>query len=123
MKKTMDKFDYLFSVLDKAEQGPVVDENVWDKQYIQKTIQDLVDFVVGPAPDEVGARRQQHVRPGRGHQLRDDGSGEILLHEDVAPGVQESDPPEARREQRDHCEVGVVLEMVRDPGESERVHV
>jgi methylamine--corrinoid protein Co-methyltransferase len=35
-------FETLASILGKADQGPVIDENVWDRQYISKKVRDLV---------------------------------------------------------------------------------
>ena len=35
-------YDYMLSVLDKAENGPVVDEKDWDNRYIHQTIKDLI---------------------------------------------------------------------------------
>jgi methylamine---corrinoid protein Co-methyltransferase len=41
----MDKakyYDYMLSVLDKAENGPVIEEKEWDRQYINKEIKRLI---------------------------------------------------------------------------------
>ena len=35
-------YDYMLSVLDKAENGPVVEEKDWDLQYINHNIKELV---------------------------------------------------------------------------------
>ncbi|MDJ0924174.1 MAG: monomethylamine:corrinoid methyltransferase [Acidimicrobiia bacterium] len=35
--------DYFLSVLDRAESGPVVTEKEWDRVYVNRTVQDLVD--------------------------------------------------------------------------------
>lgn len=35
-------FEYLASVLEKTDKGPVVDEKVWDQQYIGKKVRDLI---------------------------------------------------------------------------------
>lgn len=35
-------YDYMLCVLDKAENGPVLDESDWDRQYINKRIKELV---------------------------------------------------------------------------------
>ena len=57
-------YDYMLSVLDKAEHGPVVDENDWDFNYINRTIKDLVKKydiqwdaeVMVPADDDLADR-------------------------------------------------------------------
>ena len=40
--KNTDIYDYVLSVLDKAENGPVVDEKDWDLRYIHQSIKELV---------------------------------------------------------------------------------
>src|SRR4030065_1905501 len=40
--KNTEIYDYLLSVLDKAENGPVVDEKDWDLRYIHQSINALV---------------------------------------------------------------------------------
>ena len=35
-------FEYLASILEKADTGPILDEKVWDRQYISKKVQDLI---------------------------------------------------------------------------------
>lgn len=43
MRKTeVDSYDYVLSVLDKSETGPVVEEKEWDNKFIAKKVQDLV---------------------------------------------------------------------------------
>ncbi len=37
-----EKYQMLLNVIDKAENGPIVDENEWDKQYIGETVQNLI---------------------------------------------------------------------------------
>ena len=39
MKK---EYEYMLSVLDKAENGPVVEEKDWDQNYINRTVKELV---------------------------------------------------------------------------------
>ena len=41
-KPEVDSYDYILSVLDKAENGPVVEEREWDKQYISKKSRELL---------------------------------------------------------------------------------
>ncbi len=41
--KNSEIYNYMLSVLDKAENGPVLDENDWDFNYINRTIKDLID--------------------------------------------------------------------------------
>jgi methylamine--corrinoid protein Co-methyltransferase len=41
-KPQVDSYDYVLSVLDKAENGPVVTESEWDKQYISKKSRELI---------------------------------------------------------------------------------
>jgi methylamine--corrinoid protein Co-methyltransferase len=41
MKKIVDS-EYLASVLDKTEKGPVVDEKVWDRQFIGEKVKELI---------------------------------------------------------------------------------
>lgn len=38
-----DKYQMLLNVIDKAETGPILDENEWDKKYIGQTAQDLIE--------------------------------------------------------------------------------
>ncbi len=35
-------YDYMLSVLDKAENGPILEEKDWDRQYINQSIKDLI---------------------------------------------------------------------------------
>ena len=35
-------YEYMLSVLDKAENGPVVEEKDWDIKYINQTIKELI---------------------------------------------------------------------------------
>ena len=37
-----EKYQMLLNVIDKAENGPIVDENDWDKIYIGEKVQDLI---------------------------------------------------------------------------------
>ena len=37
-----EKYEMLLNVLDKAENGPVLDENEWDKKYIGETVRSLI---------------------------------------------------------------------------------
>ena len=41
MTKNVD-FEILASILDKTEQGPVIEEKVWDQQYISAKIKELI---------------------------------------------------------------------------------
>ena len=41
-KPEVDSYDYIVSVLDKAENGPVVEEREWDRQYISKKSRELL---------------------------------------------------------------------------------
>jgi len=41
--KNSEIYNYMLSVLDKAENGPVLDENDWDFNYINRTIKDLIE--------------------------------------------------------------------------------
>ena len=41
-KQNVDSYDYVLSVLDKAENGPVVAEKDWDRQYITKKVKELI---------------------------------------------------------------------------------
>jgi len=41
--KIDENYAYMLSVLDKAEQGPVLEENDWDFNYINRTIKELID--------------------------------------------------------------------------------
>ena len=40
--KNTDIYNYMLSVLDKAEKGPVIDEKEWDLKYVNRTIKELV---------------------------------------------------------------------------------
>ena len=41
MEKTK-VYDYMLSVLDKAENGPILEEKEWDRQYINQSVKDLI---------------------------------------------------------------------------------
>ncbi|MBT4291497.1 monomethylamine:corrinoid methyltransferase [bacterium] len=41
-KPAVDSYDYILSVLDKAETGPIVEERTWDKEYITKKTRELI---------------------------------------------------------------------------------
>lgn len=41
-KANIESFDYIMSVLDKAENGPVIEEKVWDKEFIGRRVKELV---------------------------------------------------------------------------------
>jgi methylamine--corrinoid protein Co-methyltransferase len=41
-KPEVDSYEYVLSVLDKAERGPVIEESVWDNEYISKKAQELI---------------------------------------------------------------------------------
>ena len=38
-----EKYQMLLNVIDKAENGPILDENEWEKKYIGQTAQDLIN--------------------------------------------------------------------------------
>ena len=37
------KYEMLLNVIDKAESGPIIDESVWDKEYIGENTRSLID--------------------------------------------------------------------------------
>jgi len=51
-KDNIESLDYILSVLDKAEGGPVIDEKDWDRSKIARTVKDLIgEFDIRWDPD------------------------------------------------------------------------